>query len=177
MSELSTLARPYAEAVFKRALGNKSISEWSETLAFLATVIDDKEMIGIIANPKVSQDRLTTLLLAICQDQLNTESTNFLKLLIQNNRLVLASQISILYEIFKAEHEGYVDVEITSAYALSKSEQTKLATTLGKTLDKKVQITTSVVDKSLIGGFLARAGDKVIDSSIKGQLQQLAKKL
>lgn len=176
MSELLTLARPYAEAVFKRSQESKSSSEWSDMLAFLSIVMQDKEMTSVIANPKVSQEQLTTLLLDICQDQLTEEGTNFVKLLVQNSRLMLAPQISELYESYKAEHEGYVDVEVISAFALSKEEQKKFATTLEKQLDKKVHITTSI-DKSLIGGFLAKAGDKVIDGSIKGQLQQLAKKL
>jgi len=176
MSELSTLARPYAEAVFKRAIETKTTSDWSEMLVFLSAVMQDKEMVAIIANPKVSQEQLTTLLLDICQDQIKEEGVNFLKLLIQNDRLILAPQISELYESYKADHEGYIEVEVTSAYALTKEEQNKFATTLKKLLDKKVHITSSI-DKSLIGGFLAKAGDKVIDGSVKGQLQQLAKKL
>lgn len=176
MSELSTLARPYAEAVFKRAIESNSAAEWSEILAFLSVVIQDEEMSVVIANPKVSQEQLTQLLLDICQDQLKEEGINLVKLLIQNDRIILTPQIATLYESFKAEHEGYVDVEVMSAYALSKEEQKKFATVLEKKLDKKVHITTSI-DKSLIGGFLAKAGDTVIDGSIKGQLQQLAKKL
>ncbi len=176
MSELSTLARPYAEAVFKTAKENKSVAKWSDMLAFLSVVMQDKEMTTIIANPKVTQDQLTQLLLDICQDQLTKEGVNLLKLLVQNDRLILAPEISELYESFKAEHEGYIDVEVISAYALSKDEQKKFSATLEKQLDKKIRITTSI-DKTLIGGFLAKAGDKVIDGSIKGQLQQLAKKL
>jgi F-type H+-transporting ATPase subunit delta len=176
MSELLTLARPYAEAVFKRALEKKSVSEWSDTLEFLSVVMQDKEMTTVISNPKVSQEQLTQLLLDICQDQLKKEGINLLKLLIQNERLILAPQIYELYEAYKAEHEGYVDVEVISAYALTKEEQKKFATTLGKKLDKTVHITTSV-DKTLIGGYIAKAGDKVIDGSVKGQLQQLANKL
>ncbi|MCK5830344.1 MAG: F0F1 ATP synthase subunit delta [Methylococcales bacterium] len=176
MSELSTLARPYAEAVFKRALESKSAFEWSNTLAFLSVVMQDEEMTAIIANPKVGQEQMTQILLDICQEQLDKEGTNFLKILIENDRLMLAPQISELYESFKAEHEGYVEVDVISAFALTKEEQKKFATMLEKKLDKKVHITTSI-DKSLIGGFLAKAGDKVIDGSIKGQLQQLAKKL
>ncbi len=176
MSELSTLARPYAEAVFKRSLESKNTSEWSDALSFLAVVMQDQEMVSIIANPKVSQEQLTSLLLDICQDQLQEEGVNLLKLLIENGRLLLAPQLSELFEAFKAEHEGYVDVEVISAYALTKEEQKKFATTLKKKLDKKVNITTSI-DKTLIGGYLAKAGDKVIDGSIQGQLQQLAKKL
>lgn len=176
MSELSTLARPYAEAVFKTAIENKSVSEWSDMLAFLSVVMKDEEMTTVVANPKVSQQQLTQLVLDICQDQFSKEGVNFLKLLVENGRLILAPQVSELYEEFKAEHEGYVDVEVISAYALSKEEQKKFAATLEKKLDKKVHITTSI-DKTLLGGFLAKAGDMVIDGSIKGQLQQLAKKL
>jgi len=176
MSELSTLARPYAEAVFKRAIESNTASEWSDMLSFLSVVIQDEEMSVVIANPKVSQQQLTQLLLDICQDQLKEEGVNLVKLLIQNDRIILTPQIATLYEAYKAEHEGYVDVEVMSAYALSKEEQKKFASILEKQLDKKVHITTSI-DKSLIGGFLAKAGDTVIDGSIKGQLQQLAKKL
>jgi F-type H+-transporting ATPase subunit delta len=176
MSELSTLARPYAEAVFKRAQESNSSTKWFDMLAFLSIVTQDKEMLSVIANPKVSQEQLTTLVLDVCQDQLTDEGANFVKLLVQNERLILTPQIFELYESYKAEHEGYVDVEVISAFALSKEEQKKFATTLEKQLNKKVRITTSI-DKNLIGGVLARAGDKVIDGSIKGQLQQLAKKL
>jgi len=176
MSELPTLARPYAEAVFKTALEGKSASDWSEMLTFLSAVMQDKEMVAIVANPKVSQEQLTTLILDICQDQLKEQGVNLVKLLVQNDRLILAPQISELFEAYKAEHEGYVDVEIASAFALTKEEQKKFASTLKKQLGKDVQITTSI-DKSLIGGYIAKAGDKVIDGSVKGQLQQLAKKL
>ena len=176
MSELSTLARPYAEAVFKTAIENKSVTKWSDMLEFLSVVMQDKEMTAVVINPKVNHEQLTQLLLDICQDQLSKEGVNFLKLLVQNDRLIFAPQISELYESFKAEYEGYVDVEVISAYALSKDEQKKFATMLEKKLDKKVHITSSI-DKTLIGGFLAKAGDKVIDGSIRGQLQQLAKKL
>lgn len=176
MSELSTLARPYAQAVFKTALTSKSASEWSDMLIFLSVVMQDSEVIAVIANPKVSQKQLTALLLDVCQDQLNREGSNLLKLLIKNNRLLLASQIAQLYEFYKAEHEGYIDVEVISAYALTKKEQKKFAIALKKQLNKKVRITTTI-DKSLIGGFLTKAGDKVIDASTNGLLQQLAKKL
>ncbi len=176
MSELSTLARPYAEAVFKRAIESKTTSEWSDMLSFLTVVIQDEELAAIVANPKVTTEQLTTLLLDISQDQLSEEGVNLVKLLVENDRVILTPEIAVLYESFKAEHEGYVDVEVTSAYALTKEEQNKFAKTLEKKLNKKVHITTSI-DKALIGGFLAKAGDTVIDGSIKGQLQQLAKKL
>ena len=176
MSELSTLARPYAEAVFKRALETETTDKWSNTLAFVATVVNDSEFAAIMKNPKVSSERLLTLLLDVCQEQLETESENFLKLLVQNSRLNLAGQISELYEAKKANVEGYVDVNVKTAYAFTKEDEKVFTASLSKMLDKTVHLTISI-DKSLIGGFIARAGDRVIDGSIKGQLQTMQKTL
>jgi F-type H+-transporting ATPase subunit delta len=175
-SELSTLARPYAAAVFKRAKESGSTEQWSQMLTFLAAVVKNNDVAAIIDNPKVSQDRLTALMLDICQEQLNSEGQNLLKVLIENDRLTLAPQIASLYETHKAEAEGYVDVEVKTAYSFTKEEQKKFAHVLEKTLAKKVRMNITV-DKALIGGFLAKAGDRVIDGSIRGQLQQLAKRL
>ena len=176
MSELATLARPYAEAVFKRAKETESSQEWSDTLAFLSAIMQDESLAAIVNNPRVGQDELTQLLLDICQDQVTGEATNFLKLLIENGRLKLAPQIAELFEKYKAEDEGYVDVDVITAYALTKAEEQSFATSLKKRLNKKVNIKSSI-DKSLIGGFLVKAGDSVIDGSISGQLQQLAKRI
>lgn len=176
MSELSTLARPYAAAVFKRARETSAAEQWSQMLKFIAEVVKDKDISGIIENPKIGQDRLIQLLLDICQGRLNEEGENFLKILVQNDRLTLAPQISKLYETHKADAEGYVDVDVTTAYSFTKEEQKKFTSALEKTLAKKVRISVNV-DKSLIGGFLAKAGDRVIDGSIKGRLQQMQKTL
>ncbi len=176
MSELSTLARPYAEAVFKRAKETNNSQEWSDTLVFLSAIIQDKSLAAIVHNPRVGQDELTQLLLDICQDQVTGEANNFLKLLIENGRLTLAPQIAELFENYKAEDEGYVDVDVITAFALTKAEEKSFATSLKKKLNKIVNISASV-DKSLIGGFLVKAGDTVIDGSISGQLQQLAKRI
>ena len=176
MSELATLARPYAEAVFKRAKESGNSQEWSDNLAFLSAILQDEGLAAIVNNPRVEEDKLTALLLEICQDQTTGEANNFLKLLIENGRLKLAPQIAELFEKYKAEDEGYVDVDVITAYALTKAEEQSFATSLKKKLNKKVNISTSV-DKALIGGFLVKAGDSVIDGSINGQLQQLAKRI
>ncbi len=176
MSELATLARPYAEAVFKRAKESGNSQEWSDNLAFLSAIMQDESLAAIVNNPRVEEDKLTALLLEICQDQVTGETTNFLKLLIENGRLKLAPQIAELFEKYKAEDEGYVDVDVITAYTLTKAEEQSFATSLKKRLNKKVNIKPSI-DKSLIGGFLVKAGDSVIDGSISGQLQQLAKRI
>ncbi|MCX7087234.1 MAG: F0F1 ATP synthase subunit delta [Methylococcales bacterium] len=176
MSELATLARPYATAVFKRAKETDTLVNWSKSLAFLSAVISDKEISAVLDNPKVVTDQLSALMLDICQGQIEGESENFLKLLIQNGRLSLAPLIAVQFEQYKADHDGYVDVEVLTAFAFSQDEQKKFSSTLEKTLNKKVHMTV-IVDKSLIGGVLVRAGDRVIDGSIRGQLQHMQKAL
>ncbi|MEF3073505.1 MULTISPECIES: F0F1 ATP synthase subunit delta [unclassified Methylobacter] len=176
MSELATLARPYAAAVFKRAKETNTTAKWSQSLAFMSAVLSDKEISVVVDNPKVTKERLSALMLDICQGQVDGESANFLKLLVQNNRLTLLPYIAEIFEAYKADDEGYIDVEVVTAYPFSKEEKQKFASKLEKTLSKKVHM-NATVDKSLIGGVLVRAGDRVIDGSIKGQLQQLAKRL
>jgi F-type H+-transporting ATPase subunit delta len=176
MAELSTLARPYAEAAYKRAKQTNSIKDWSDVLQFLSTVAHDQELLAIVGNPRVSKEKLTQLLLDICQDHISDEGKNLVKLLIENGKLILLPIISTLYELHKAEDEGYVNVDLYSAYSLTKAEQSRYTAMLEKQLNKKVNAVVSV-DKSLIGGILAKAGDKVIDGSIRGQIHQLAKRL
>jgi F-type H+-transporting ATPase subunit delta len=176
MSELSTLARPYAVAVFKHAIETDSAEKWSEMLNFLSAVVADKQLSDIIESPKVTRTRLIQLLVDICQGQFTDQGNNLIKLLVQNQRLNLVPSIASQYEEYKAEHEGYIDVDVISAFSFTKTEEKTFASTLGKKLKKTVNIKVRV-DKSLIGGVVVRAGDTVIDGSIKGQLQQLAKQL
>lgn len=176
MSELATLARPYAAAVFKRAKETGSAEKWSETLAFIAAVLKDKDVSVIVNNPKVSNDRLSAFMLDLGREQVDSEGANFLKLLVYNKRLGLVSYIAKIFEEYKAQDEGYIDVEVFTAYAFTKEAKQSFASALEKSLSKKVHMNVTV-DKSLIGGVLVRAGDRVIDGSIRGQLQQMQKAL
>lgn len=176
MTELATLARPYAEAAFKCAKQSGSAADWSKSLQFLALVVNAPELRSIIDNPRVGRQRVSDLLLDISQGHLLDSAENLVKLLVENDKLKLLPTISNLFEQLKADDEGYVNVDLLSAYALSKAEQNKYVTMLEKLLNKKVNASMAV-DKSLIGGIIAKAGDKVIDGSIRGQLQQLAKRL
>lgn len=176
MTEIATLARPYAEAAFKCAKQAGNTGEWSDSLQFLASVMQSADLLAVVDNPRVGKARISELLLDICQEHANDAAKNLLKLLVENDKLKLLPTIASLFEQLKANDEGYVNVELVSAYALNKSEQGKYVTMLEKLLNKKVNANVSV-DKSLIGGIIAKAGDKVIDGSIRGQLHQLAKRL
>lgn len=176
MSELATLARPYAAAVFKRAKETHATAKWSQSLAFISAVLNNENISAVVDNPKVSRQGLSSLMLDICQGQVDKEGENFLKLLVHNNRLSLLPYIAKLFEAYKAEDEGYVEVQVFTAYAFTKEAKQEFTATLEKTLGKKIHMNVTV-DKSLIGGVLVRAGDRVIDSSIRGQLQHMQKAL
>ncbi|KHD06576.1 hypothetical protein PN36_11565 [Candidatus Thiomargarita nelsonii] len=177
MAELATLARPYAEAVFDLAVEANNFEEWSNNLNFLATAIEDPTMAAVIANPQVNKNTLSRLLLDVCDEaQVSEAGKNLLKILMDNNRLVAVSQMALQYEQLKAQHQGYIKVEIASPYPVNTEQQQTLETSLQKHLGKAVDISITV-DKSLLGGCLIRAGDQVIDASIRGCIQQLATEL
>jgi F-type H+-transporting ATPase subunit delta len=142
----------------------------------MSAVMENRDISVVVDNPKVNKQRLSALMLDICQGHVNEEDENFLKLLVHNNRLVLLPYIAKLFEAYKAEDEGYAEVDVLTAYALSKEAKQNLAAKLEKILGKKIHMNVTV-DKSLIGGVLVRAGDKVIDGSIKGRLQNMQKAL
>ena len=176
MTELATLARPYAEAAFKSAKQAGNTGDWSSSLQFLSIAIQTPELWAIVDNPRVGRAQLSGLLLDLSHDHVIEAAKNLLKLLIENDKLKLLPSIAVLFEQLKADDEGYVNVDLVSAYSLTKAEQSKYVAMLEKLLSKKVNANVSV-DKSLIGGIIAKAGDKVIDGSIRGQLHQLAKRL
>lgn len=176
MTELATLARPYAEAAFKQAKQSSNADTWSASLHFLAQVAQNDDLNRIIDNPKVGKAKATELLLDIAHEHVHGEGKNLLKLLVANNKVKVLPEIAVIFEQLKANDEGYVNVDLTSAYALSKAEQNKYVGMLEKLLNRKINAKVSV-DHALIGGVIAKAGDKVIDASVRGQLQQLAKRL
>jgi len=177
MAEFATLARPYAEAVFEIAKEDNSFDTWSENLDFLATVIKDPMMARIVINPRVSKVDLNAILLDICVEKISTNvGKNLIKMLVDNNRLSIIPQLAEQYERLKAKHLGYVTVDVISTYVVKVQQREKIEAVLKKRLGKAVNINTTI-DRSLVGGWLIRIGDQVIDLSIKGRLQQLATEL
>lgn len=176
MSELTTLARPYAVAAYQRAKETGSADQWADALAFVSAVMADERIAQAAANPKAKRDDFTKAFLKLCKGHIDGEAENFVRLLIQNRRLGLAKQISELFAEYKADDEGYADVEVTSAFPLTKAEEGKLESVLEGVLKKKPRLRTTV-DSHLIGGVYMRAGDRVIDASVRGQVERLAKSL
>lgn len=176
MAELTTLARPYAVAAYKRAKESGTADLWSESLAFLSAVMADERIARAATNPKARREDFTAAFVGLCGERLHGEAENFVRLLIQNRRLNLVPHIAAIFEQYKAEDEGYVDVDVTTAYALDDEEWAPLESMLERALKKKARLRV-FIDKNLIGGVYIRAGDRVIDASVRGQLERLAKRL
>ena len=174
--DATTIARPYAEAVFERAEERKSLDAWSEMLAFLAETVQDPGLADFIGNPLLERQRLEELMLDIGADRLNEEGRNLVRLLVDNDRLPVLPEIAVLYEQLKAESQRVLNVHLRSAYPLQAEQEQRIAEVLKLKLGRDVTLTTEQ-DPDLIGGVHIRAGDLVIDGSVRGKLQQLANEL
>jgi F-type H+-transporting ATPase subunit delta len=173
MAELSTLARPYAKAAFEYARDKNELSQWSEQLATVAAVTLDSAMDAVLNNPSLTAEQQAQTLCDVCGDTLGAAARNYVATLASNKRLALLPQINILFAQYKANQEKSVDVEVVSAFDLADVARDKLADVLGKKLEREVKVRTST-DSNLLGGVLIRAGDLVIDGSVRGRLNKLA---
>jgi F-type H+-transporting ATPase subunit delta len=174
--EVTTIARPYAEAIFSRALETTSLDAWADKLAFLDAVLSDTSIRQLIDNPETDKHRKSEMLIAVAGEQLDSEGQNLIRLLVENGRLNLMSAIVERFEKLKRQQKGVLDVTVTSAFAMNDAQQQSLAQSLKGKLGCEVNI-ISEQDPELIGGIHIRAGDLVIDGSVKGQLSQLAHEL
>ncbi len=172
MADKVTIARPYAKAAFEYALEAKTISAWQNFLALLAQTMQDSVMQKFCKNPYVTHNEIKKLLLNISSKNQDDAMRIFLELLTKRDRLSLLPEISMLFNYFYAQHENTVGAEVYSSVDLEKSQQEKLIKSLEKRLHKKV-ILNCHTDKSLLGGIIVRAGDLVIDGSLRGKLTRL----
>ena len=176
MSELTTMARPYAKAAFEFALEQKNLSGWSDMLAFLSIVSTDEAMLTLLDSPSMTRERAAEAVLSVAKEQLNDHGSNFVRQLASNRRLELLPEILALFEANKAEYEKTVDVDLTSAITLTEQQLSQFGERLENQLGRKVNINCQI-NPSVMGGLIVRAGDLVIDASIRGKLNELADSL
>ena len=172
MSELSSLARPYAKAIFELARDAGEYEQWSEQLAFLAVVAGDESMTELLSSPTVSEHQLVEIVLDVANDQLNEQGQNLARLLVHNGRLSAMQDINEQFQFLRDEAEQVIEAQLITASEVDDSQKQKIESALATRLGKKIKLETSV-DESLIGGAVVRAGDWVVDGSVKAQLQDL----
>jgi F-type H+-transporting ATPase subunit delta len=171
--ERSTLARPYADAVAKLAGESNAWAAWSERLGLLATVAADDQIRSLASNPAIPTERLTEIILAVCEGRLGAEGANLVGLLSENKRLNLLPEIVQLFEAMKATQEGVLEAHITTAFELSADQMAGLLARVEAKFGRKISATQSV-DAELIGGVVIQVGDEVMDASVRGGLANLA---
>lgn len=173
MAEALTIARPYAEAVFRLAKTKNALSAWSDMLQFAATVTSDERIRALIGNPKISAKHLGELLLGICGNKLSIEGCNFILLLIENARVELLPQVRDLFEQLKTQHEGVLEAKVISAFAMSDLQLKNLVAGLEAKFKRKIEAKVSI-NKELIGGVKIEIGDEVLDASVRGKLEAMS---
>ena len=172
MAEPSTVARPYAEAAFRLAVGGNTLVKWSEMLRALALVAQDERVQAAVADPKLTDAQVAGLFISVLGGQLSGEAENFVRVLAENGRLALLPEIRAQFEALKNEREGVVEAEVQSAFELTEARVADLVQRLEKKTGRKVKARVHL-DKALIGGIKVVLGDKVIDGSARAQLGAL----
>ena len=176
MAELTTIARPYAKAAFMFAKEQNALAEWEQMLGLAAAVAQEATMRAYLDQPELDSETQAKAIGDVCGDELNESARNFIAQLADNKRLALLPTIAMLFHELAAEDQRIIDVQLIAPFELEDAETDKLVTALKTRLGRDVQVSTSV-DESLIGGVLVRAGDTVIDGSVRGRLNRLAEQL
>ncbi len=172
MSELTTAARPYARAVFEMAESTDSLMKWSDSLGFMGAVSSNNDVKELLSTPAMAKQSGAKAFIKLCDDKLGDAEKNLVNLLAENDRLSLLPEIAVLFEVLKDEAEGSVEALVSSAKKLTKAEEEAISKALKKRLGRDVKLKVSV-DESLLGGAIIRAGDLVIDGSLKGRLTKM----
>ena len=172
MSDFTTAARPYANAVYDTAKESNTLDSWSDALANLAAVVSDDQLSELLDNPGTGKSEKGELVLQILGDSLNQQQQNLVKLMAENGRLKIMPDVVEQFEVERAKAENKIEAEVISAFELTAEQTSELVNTLKNKLGKDITLTTTV-DESLIGGVVIKAGDTIIDASMKSELDSL----
>ena len=180
MADNNTIARPYAQAVFELANEAGDLAAWSESLGLAGELLASGEVAEYLSAPELGDEKRLEFLTGLFKsagagklDGGDKRGSNFLKLLLENKRVAVLPEIAEHFELLKADIENSVEATVTSATPLSQAQQDEIASSLKKRLGRDVSITTEI-DENLIGGAVIRAGDVVIDGSMRARLEGLA---
>jgi F-type H+-transporting ATPase subunit delta len=172
MAELATIARPYAEALFRVAKASGNLAAWSELVSEMAQVAAHPAVQEFAHNPKVSDQQVIDTFLSLLKSNVTPEAKNFVAMLVENGRLSLLPEIAEQFHELKNAEEGAADAEITSAFEMSDAQVKELLATLEKKFGRKLNPLVTV-DPSLIGGVRVAVGDEVLDTSVRAKLQKM----
>lgn len=173
MAEPVTIARPYAEAAFRLAREQNALPAWSDALALINAVVADAQIAALINAPNVGAVELEGVIIGAVGKHLTGEARNFVQMLVQNRRLGLIVQIRDMFEALRREQEGVMEATVVSALPLTDGQLQPLVAALEKRYGRKITAKVDI-DPQLIGGLKIMVGDKVIDATVRGRLDEMA---
>ncbi len=176
MIDNQTIARPYAKAIFEIAVDKSELKEWADMLEAAAMIVSDKVVQEKLESPMFTFDQTADLVYSIGKKFFNEQMHHALRVMAENKRLFLLPEILAAYSALCAEKEHVMQVEVVSAMPMAKAQEKKLKEALAKRYDKEIEMTIEV-DSSIIGGAVIKMGDRVLDGSVRGQLDRLKEKL
>ena len=172
MAESVTIARPYADAVFRMAREAGAQGVWSARLARLALIAQDGDMTQVMGNPRLSTEQVAELFISLSNDS-DATLGNFIRTLAENRRLSLLPEISRLFDLAKSQEEGVKEAVVYSAFPIDDAQVAALLQQLEPRFATRLTARV-VVDESLIGGVRVAVGDQVLDASVRGKLDSMA---
>ena len=176
MAELTTIARPYAEAAFALAREGDALPAWSQMLRLTSAVVADPRVAAALDNPALDAGAKESLLLSICGDGINADGRRFVRVLIEGDRIGVLPQIQAMFESLKDAAEGTAKAAIETAFPLEGAELAELTSALEKRFGRKIEATVTLRPE-LIGGARVTVGDTVIDGSVQEQLRAMSAQL
>ena len=171
MAELATIARPYAEALFRVALPSK-LNAWADILSEMAQVAAVPDFQALAQDPRISRAAVADTFLAALKASIDAEAKNFVAMLVDNGRLALLPEIEQQFRELKNAHESTADAQVLSAFPMDSTQVSDLVTALEKKFGRKLNASVSV-DPALIGGVRVTVGDEVLDQSVSARLQRM----
>jgi len=176
MAELATVARPYAEAAFAIARDHQALPAWSQMLRFASILVADERVADALGNPRLDAAAKESLLLSIGGDRFDAEARNFIRILVEAERVTLLPQIAAMFDTLKNEAEATATATIESAFELTAEQVCELRSALERRFGEKIE-TTVTVNPELIGGARVSVGDAVLDGSVQAKLAAMRAQL
>lgn len=171
MAELATVARPYAEALFRVAKAG-NMAAWSDLVSEMAQVGAHPDVRSLVSNPNISDRQIVDTLLLLLKSAISNEAKNLIEVLVENNRVSLLPEIGVQFHALKNADQGTADAQIYSAFEMSDAQVATLVSALGNKFGRKLN-PTIIVDPALIGGVRVVVGDEVFDTSVRAKLDQM----
>lgn len=182
MAEHGTIARPYAQAVFELARADGQLAPWAQFLDLAAVLVTEPGVNRVLLTPGADLGRLAGIITDLCREQLGgpallsgerSPGANFLKLLVEKQRLGALPDIAARFQVLKAEAENTLEVTLTTATGVTAEQQARIEESLKKRFGRQIRLTVQQ-DPQLIGGARLQVGDRVIDGSVRTGLDKLA---